>query len=349
MATESKTAIFAAIAGNLAIAVTKFIAAALSGSSAMLSEAIHSVVDSGNGLLLLLGISQSQKPADYSHPFGYGKELYFWSLIVAIMIFTGGGVVSFYEGVQHLLYPPVLANPMMNYIVLGISFVFEGISWWFGWKAFRPIIGRQSVIEAIHTSKDPSNFMVVIEDSIAVTGLVIAFLGVFLSHLLQVPALDGVASMFIGAMLCLVSVFLVYESKGLLVGEGVDKKTVEDLHALGEQDQAVEKVQRALTMYFGPHEVLLAMVIKFKDGLSGAQIRAAIRRVEKSIREKYPDISRIFFESAALAETRRREGKVAKGADYDKQAKTEVAVAGADSSRSGSRHDSERLSGESGK
>lgn len=347
MASESKTAIFAAIAGNVAIAITKFIAAALSGSSAMLSEAIHSVVDSGDGLLLLLGISKSQKPADYSHPFGHGKELYFWSLIVAIMIFTGGGVVSIYEGINHLIYPPKLESPTMNYIVLGISFCFESISWWFGWKAFRPVKGRQSVFQAIHKSKDPSSFMVVIEDSIAIAGLVVAFLGVFLSHLLQMPSLDGVASIIIGLILGLVSVFLVYESKGLLIGEGVDKKTVEELHRLGEEDRGVEKVERALTMYFGPQEVLLAMEIKFKEGLSVAQIRAAIRRLETQIRKKYPEIKRIFFESAVLVGNRRRKAKKGKGEEHDKETNAELALAGAHQHQPDHRSDNEKLSGAS--
>jgi divalent metal cation (Fe/Co/Zn/Cd) transporter len=231
--------------------------------------------------------------------------------------------------------------------VLGISFVFESISWWFGWKAFRTTKGRQSVFQAIHKSKDPSSFMVVIEDSIAVAGLVVAFLGVFLSHLLQMPSLDGVASIIIGLILGLVSVFLVYESKGLLIGEGVDKKTVEELHALGEKDRAVEKVQRALTMYFGPQEVLLAMEIKFKEGLSVAQIRAAIRRLEAQIHKKYPEIKRIFFESAVLAGNRRREAKKGKGAEHETEKNAELAMAGAHRHQPDHRLDGEKLSGAS--
>src|ERR1051325_1833474 len=297
MASESKAAIIAAIAGNTAIAITKFIAAAIRGSSAMLSEEIHSLVDTVNGGVLLLGIERSKQRPDYSHPFGHGKELYFWSLIVGIMIFTGGGVVSIYEGIHHVIYPQPLESATLNYIVLAIAFVFESISWWFGWKAFRSIKGRQSVWQAIHTSKDPSSFMVVIEDTAALAGLVMAFFGVFLSHQLNNPRLDGVASIIIGAMLSLISIFLVYESKELLIGESMDKEDVRDIHTLAEKDKAVERVELARTMHFGPHEVLLALGVRFKEGLSGAEVRAAVQRLEKSIRAEFPDIKRIFFES----------------------------------------------------
>jgi cation diffusion facilitator family transporter len=309
MASESKASIIAAISGNLAIAITKFIAAVISGSSAMLSEAIHSLVDMGNGGLLLLGIYKSKKPPDYSHPFGHGKELYFWSLIVAILIFTGGGVVSMYQGIHRIATPQPLENAVMNYLVLGVAFVFESITWWFGWKAFRPIKKQQTVLQAIHRSKDPGSFMVVVEDSIALAGLLVAFLGVWLSHQLNKPWIDGVASVIIGAILGLVSIFLVYESKGLLIGEGVDVKTLRDIHEIAEKDKAVERVHKALTMYFGPHEVLLALEIKFKDNLSGTEVRAAVGRLEESLRKEYPDIKRVFFESAALTHRQHNEGK----------------------------------------
>jgi len=309
MASESKAAIIAAIAGNTAIAITKLIAAAISGSSAMLSEAIHSLVDTGNGGLLLLGIERSKQRPDYSHPFGHGKELYFWSLIVGIMIFTGGGVVSIYEGIHHVIYPQPLESATLNYIVLAIAFVFESISWWFGWKAFRSIKGRQSVWQEIHTSKDPSSFMVVIEDTAALAGLVMAFFGVFLSHQLNNPRLDGVASIIIGAMLSLISIFLVYESKELLIGESMDKEDVRDIHTLAEKDKAVERVELARTMHFGPHEVLLALGVRFKEGLSGAEVRAAVQRLEKAIRAEFPDIKRIFFESVSLVDEGRKQAR----------------------------------------
>jgi cation diffusion facilitator family transporter len=300
MASESKASIVAAILGNLAIAVTKFIAAAIGGSSAMLSEAIHSLVDTGNGGLLLLGLRKSRKPADYAHPFGHGRELYFWSLVVAILIFTGGGVVSIYQGVHRIIYPQALESALMNYLVLGAAFVFESITWWFGWKAFRSTKRNQSIVQAIHLSKDPTTFMVIVEDSIALTGLLIAFLGVFLSHQFNLPVLDGVASIIIGAILSLVSVFLVYESKGLLIGEGVDAKTIKKIHEIAAKDAAIECVERALTLYLGPHDVLLALELKFKDHLSITEVRAAIQRLEKGIRQQCPDIKSVFFNSALL-------------------------------------------------
>lgn len=295
MASESKVAIFAAIAGNVAIAVTKFVAAFFTGSSAMLSEGIHSLVDTGNGWLLLYGLRKSRKPPDMTHPFGHGMELYFWSLIVAITIFAVGGGVSLYEGVSHLLRPKPLENPLWSYGVLGCAFVFEGVSWLFGWKAFRQTKGERGVLEAIHTSKDPSTFMVVFEDSGALIGLVIAFCGVFLGHQLNNPYLDGVASIGIGLMLGLMSTFLAYESKGLLIGEGIERETLRALRSLVERDTSIDKVSRLLTMHFGPHEVMLVLDVRFRTELSAAEVRKSIARLKRNIKEEHPDITRIFL------------------------------------------------------
>src|SRR5262245_10108133 len=191
MASESRTAVIAAIAGNLAIAITKLIAAAVSGSSAMTAEAIHSLVDTGNGSLLLLGLHRSRKMPDLAHPMGYGRELYFWAFIVAILIFALGGGMSIYEGIIHLIHPIPIEDPLMNYIVLGLAAVFEGVSWIFGWRAFRRAKGRKGILEAVRESKDPTTYMVVFEDSAALLGLVIAFAGVFLGHHLNNPYYDG--------------------------------------------------------------------------------------------------------------------------------------------------------------
>jgi cation diffusion facilitator family transporter len=311
MASESKTAIVAAILGNLAIAVTKFIAAAFSGSSAMLSEGIHSLVDTGDGGLLLLGIHKSRKAPDLAHPFGHGKELYFWSLIVAIAIFALGCGMSLYEGVRHIIHPEPLSNPFWNYVVLGFAFVFEGISWVFGWKVFRKGKGKQGILEAIHKSKDPATFMVFFEDSAALLGLVIAFCGVFLGHQLNNPYLDGLASIMIGLVLGLMSFFLAYESKGLLIGEGVESETLRSIRALVEADPAVEHVRSLLTMYFGPHEIMLTIEVKFRDELSAVGVRATVARLQKSVRKEHPDITRIFFASESVAEDN-PEGQVKK-------------------------------------
>jgi cation diffusion facilitator family transporter len=299
---ESKIAIIAAILGNVAIAVTKFVAAAFTGSSAMLSEGIHSLVNTGNGSLMLLGIHKSQKAPDVEHPFGHGKELYFWSLIVSIAIFALGCGMSVYEGITHLSEPGRMANERWNYAVLGFAVVFESISWLFGWKAFRSVKGRRGIIEAIHKSKDPSSFMVFFEDSAALLGLVIAFAGIFLGQQLNNPYTDGIASILIGLLLGLVSFFLAYESKGLLIGEGVDRETLNELRALIKADPGVQHLGSILTMHFGPHEVLLTIELKFRDDLAAVGVRTAVSRLQKQIRHEHPDITRIFFASEALCQ-----------------------------------------------
>lgn len=290
----------AAILGNVAVAITKFIAAAFSGSSAMLSEGIHSLIDTGNGTLLLFGLRQSRRPPDFTHPFGHGKELYFWSLIVAITIFALGGGISLYEGILHLDHPKPLADPFWNYVVLGCAFCFEGTTLFFGWQAFRIVKGKRGVLEAMHRSKDPSTFIVVFEDSGALLGLIIAFLGVFLGHQLNNPYLDGIASIVIGLMLATMSFFLAYETKGLLIGEGVEPETLRRLRLLVEADPGIAHVSRLLTMYFGPHEVLLTLEVKFRDELSAVGIRAAVARLQHSVQQEYPDITRIYFASESL-------------------------------------------------
>ena len=302
MASESRVAIFAAILGNIAIALTKFIAAYFSGSSAMLSEGIHSLVDTGNGGLLLLGLHKSRKPPDFTHPFGHGKELYFWSLIVAITIFALGGGMSIYQGITHLGQAESLRDPFWNYVVLAIAFVFESISWMFGWKAFSKVKRKQGILEAIHKSKDPTTFMVIFEDSGALLGLAIAFCGVFFGQHFHNSYLDGAASIVIGLMLGSMSLFLAYESKGLLIGEGVDDKTLRRLRAIVADDPAVEHVNRLLTMYFGPREVMLVLDVKFRDELSAKEIRRAVARLQGLVQKEYPEITRIFFGSESLVE-----------------------------------------------
>jgi cation diffusion facilitator family transporter len=299
---KSKIAIYAAIAGNLAIAVTKFVAAAFTGSSAMLSEAIHSVVDTGNGWLMLLGVRKSQKPPDSDHPFGHGHELYFWTLIVGVLIFAVGGGMSVYEGIMHILHPKFPENVVWSYAVLGIAVVFEGTTWLFGWKAFSAERGRKGVLEAIHETKDPSTFTVLLEDSAALLGLVFAFVGIFLGSQLGLPQLDGVASVLIGLLLCGVAVLMVYESKGLLIGEGLDRESLQSIQALVEADPGVEWVGHLHTMYLGPHEVLLTIELRFHGHISSLEVRQAARRLREGIRSKHPDVSRIFFGAEALSE-----------------------------------------------
>ena len=250
MASESRIAIFAAIAGNVAIAITKLIAAYFTGSAAMLSEGIHSLVDTGNGGLLLLGIRMSRKPADANHPFGRGKELYFWSLVVAILIFALGGGMSVYEGVTHMLHHQPPSDPTWNYVVLGFAFVFEGGSSFFALRAFRKEMSGQGVFRTIRDSKDPTTFTVLFEDTAALLGLIVAFLGIFLGHWFHNPYLDGVASIIIGLILAVVAGFLAYESKGLLIGEGVDQKTLASIRELAGADESVAEVRKSLTMHW---------------------------------------------------------------------------------------------------
>jgi cation diffusion facilitator family transporter len=309
MASESRTAIFAAIAGNLAIAVTKFVAAAFTGSSAMLSEGIHSLVDTGNGGLLLLGVRESRKPPDAAHPFGHGMELYFWSLIVAILIFALGGGMSVYEGVIHITHPNQLGDPAWNYVVLGFAIVFESTSFYFAIKAFRKEKGDQGVWQAIHTSKDPTTFTILFEDTAALLGLLVAFVGIFLGHLLNQPYLDGVASITIGVILGVVAGFLAYESKGLLIGEGVNPQTLDSIRAIAGAEPAVSEVRKALTMHFGPQEVLLTLDIRFQKELTTAEIAAAIDELEEKIRDRHPEIKYIFIEAKSLTKNESENGE----------------------------------------
>ena len=299
---KSKIAIYAAIAGNLAIAVTKFVAAAFTGSSAMLSEAIHSTVDTGNGWLMLLGIRKSRKPPDSDHPFGHGHELYFWTLIVGVLIFAVGGGMSVYEGIMHILHPTAPENLVWSYAVLGIAVVFEGTTWLFGWKAFSAERGRKGVVKAIHETKDPSTFTVLLEDSAALLGLVFAFAGIFVGEQLELPYLDGVASVLIGSLLCGVAVLMVYESKGLLIGEGLDRESLKSIQALVDADPGVEWVGHLHTMYLGPHEVLLTIELRFHSHISSLEVRQAARRLRETIQSQHPDVSRIFFGAEALSE-----------------------------------------------
>ncbi len=298
----SKTVIFAAIAGNLAIAITKFVAGGLTGSSAMLSEGVHSLVDTGNGVLLLWGIRQAAKPPDDRHPFGRGKELYFWTLIVAVLIFGIGGGISIYEGIKHIQEPEPQTNPTINYVVLAFAFVFEGAAWYVAFREFKKVKGDLGFVRAVRESKDPTTFTVLFEDSAAMLGLIVAFVGVFLGHSLGIPELDGLASVVIGVILCGVASFLAYESKGLLIGEGLDPQTRADITKFVEADPDVERLVRALSLHFGPADVLLTLEIAFRPGLSAAEAAGAIDRLDKAIRAEHPEVKHLFVEAQAIAE-----------------------------------------------
>ena len=307
---ESRVAVVAAIVVNVAIAAVKFVAAALTGSAAMLSEAIHSVVDTGNGSLLLLGIRRSARPADKGHPFGYGKELYFWTLVVAISIFGIGGGMSILEGVIHLRRPAQLTNPLVNYIVLGVAALFELGSWSVAVRQFGRVKGRRGMVRAIREGKDPSLFTVIFEDTAALLGLFIAFLGVYFGHELGNRYADGAASVVIGCMLAGVAFWLATESKGLLVGEAAEPEMVASILALVEEDEAVRHAGTALTMHMGPHEVLLNLEVEFVPGLPAEEIHTAIHRMERRIRGHHPEVKRIYIEVEAVARKPRNDADV---------------------------------------
>lgn len=300
MSGSAKKTIYAAMAANFAIAVIKFIAASVTGSSAMLSEGIHSVVDTGNELLLLLGIRQSKKPADDSHPFGYGQELYFWTLIVALFIFAIGGGMSIYEGIEHIKHPEPLSDPRWNYIVLAVAVVFEGYSWNVALQEFLASKNEASFWTAIRASKDPTIFTILFEDTAALIGLLIAFLGVLAGHLWGNVYLDGVASVAIGIILCGVALLLAAESKGLLIGEGADAETVASIRQITENDPAVEQVIKVLTLHFGPQEVLLNLEIKFIADLETTELATAVERLERSINSEHQAVKNIFIEAKSL-------------------------------------------------
>lgn len=301
---RSKFVIYAALAANLAIALTKLIAAAITQSSAMLAEGVHSVVDTGNELLLLLGIRLSQRPPDETHPFGYGRELYFWTLIVAILLFGLGGGISVYEGILHLLDPVPIIDPTWGYIVLGLAFIFEGISWTFALRGFLAARGKRGIWETIHTTKDPTIVTVLFEDSAALLGLCVAFLGIFLADLLDNPYFDGVASILIGLILAAVASVLAYETRGLLIGEGADPHIVASIRRLVKQDSAVERVRRPLTMHFGPQDVFVGLDVQFRSTLSADEVETTVERLEKAIRRRYPMVKHIFLEAKSISNGR---------------------------------------------
>jgi len=291
---SSRTAVIAALIGNLLIAVTKGIAAALSGSSAMLSEAVHSVVDSGNEILLLYGQHRANKPPDRLHPWGYGREIYFWSFVVALLIFALGAGVSIYEGVQHIRDPEPMADPLVNYAVYAASAVFEGISWWFGWSAFQRVRGDKALFAAVHASKDPPSFMVLFEDSAALVGLVIAAIATALSIELDEAWIDGLGSICIGAVLAVVAVLLARESKDLLIGERARPQLAESIRDMARREPGVVSVEGILTSQLSPDQVIANVGLEFEDDLRTPDIERVIAHLENELRKKHPELFRVF-------------------------------------------------------
>lgn len=300
-ATTARTVIFAALAGNTAIAATKFAAALFTGSAAMMSEAIHSAVDTGNQVLLLIGLRRAARPASETHAFGHGLQLYFYTFVVAVLIFGLGAVISILHGIERIRAPEPIANPWINYVVLGLAVCFEGASWWIALRAFNQQRAGQPLFSSVRNSKDPTVFTVLFEDTAALTGLVIALIGVVASHVFDMPIIDGAASVAIGVVLAITAGFLAFESQSLLTGESADPQTRRGLAALAQAEPGVERVNDLRTMHFGPNEILVALSLDFRDDLTAAQVEDTVARLEQRIRAAYPQAGRIYVEAQSFA------------------------------------------------
>ena len=297
MKANSQGAVLAALAGNVAIAAIKFMVAGISGSAAMWAEGIHSLVDTGNQALMLIGMRRSKQPPDVRHPFGHGKELYFWNLMVAVLIFGVGGGISAYEGLLRMISPRPVEQTFWNYVVLSAAFLIEGASFTVAFRAFTAQHGAADILGDIVASKDPTTYTVLAEDGAALVGLLIAAGGIFLSHALRFPSLDGLASILIGLLLATVASFLIRECRGLLVGEGVDAATEREIRKMVSEDPLVESVRRPLTMYLGPNNALLTLDVQFRSSASVSDVARSIDRLKFAIRNTFPDLKRIYVEA----------------------------------------------------
>lgn len=293
----SKKVIIAALIGNALVAFSKFIAATITGSSAMFSEGIHSVVDTGNQALLLFGISRAKKPPTEEFPFGYGKEIYFWSFVVAMLLFSVGAGLSIYEGIHRIYAPTPISNPVVNYIVLGLAICFEAVAWIMAYKQFSKEKGSWGIIEAVKREKNPTTFVVLFEDTAAIIGLLIALLGVFLSSVTGMVIFDGIASLVIGLILGLTAWWLAIETKGLLIGESANKEVVEHIRKLAMSNEGITHVNELLTLHMGPEYVLVNIAVDFKDHLSATEIENTVALLDATIKRKHPRVKRVFIEA----------------------------------------------------
>lgn len=297
MAQGSKKAIIAALIGNGLIAVAKYIGAALTGSSAMLSEGVHSTVDTGNQLLLMLGLKRAKKEPTPQHPFGYGKEVYFWSFAVAIVIFGVGAGISIYEGIHSLLHPAPVQDVVTNYIILGLAVIFEVVSWTIAFKQFRKTQRHESFFKSVRTDKDPTIFVVLFEDSAAMLGLVVAFVGIWLSEVTGILMFDGIASITIGVILGITAAWLAYETKSLLIGESANPEIVKGIENAAESYDEIHEVNDVLTIHMGPQYILVTASVNFRDTLHADQIEMAIDKLTRQVQEKYPDVKKMYVEA----------------------------------------------------
>lgn len=315
MASASHKVVYVALGGNLMIAIAKFVAAGLSGSSAMLSEGVHSLVDTVNEVLLLYGLHRAGMPPDRSHPFGYGRELYFWSFIVALLVLAAGAGVSFYEGVMHIREPEAIKRPWINYAVLGVSFLFEGTSWLVALREFRARKGKLGYFEAFRLSKDPSTFTVLLEDSAALLGLLIALAGVVGAQAFDEPALDGVASLGIAGVLASFALLLARETKGLLIGEPAHPRVSGSILAIAAADPGVHAANGVLTVQMGPNQVVATLSAEFEDALTTPQIEACINRIEAQAKTIHPELLSLFIKPQTAETWRERRRYVGAAGD----------------------------------
>ncbi len=282
--------------GNGLITITKFFAASVTGSSAMFSEGIHSAVDTGNQGLLLYGIRRSKRPADEKHPFGYASEIYFWAFVVAILIFAVGAGVSLYEGIQRVMEPHIIQDPTINYIVLALAMVFEGVAWIIAYRAFESTRGKRTFFEAVRESKDPTIFTVLFEDTAAMLGLIVAFLGIWGAQTFDIPELDGLASIVIGVILAGTAMALARETKGLLIGEAAAPEIVEHIREIVESNPAIDALNEIRTLHRGPNDVLLAISVDYRNDILAGEVENTNYAMELAIKKKYPVVKRLFLE-----------------------------------------------------
>ena len=300
-ASGSKKVIYGAIFANLGIAIAKFVASVFTGSSAMLAEGIHSMVDTTNGVLLLFGIGRSKRAPTAEHPFGYGKEVYFWAFIVAIMIFGLGGGFAIYEGIHHIQHPGEIGDPTWNYVVLGIAILLEGAAFTIAYREFKKAQGKSGILRGIRESKDAATFAILIEDSAAMAGLIAALIGVTLTQLTGIAEIDGVTSVVIGTILCVVAVFLANEARGLLVGEAIRPAELEAIKKLLDGHELINRYNEPRSMHLGPNEVLLTVDIDFKHGLDTRELELIIEKIEADIKTINPKIDKIYIETKGIA------------------------------------------------
>ena len=292
---QSNRVIWVAFAANLGIAVAKFVAAAITGSSAMLTEGVHSVVDSSNQLLLLWGRHAARRPADDNHPFGYGRELYFWSFVVAVLVFALGAGVSIYEGVIHMAEPEPAVSPLIAYGVLVLAFLLEGGSTWEAFKEFRISKGKLGWIKAIQQSKDPTGFIVLLENGAAMFGIIAAAIGLGISQMTGDPRFDGAASIVIGGILAVTAFFLAYESKALLIGEAADPELVSAIHALVLEKDGVVSIGEILTIHGAPDQITAMLAVDFDDNISAREVERLVCQIEDETQARFPDVTRLYI------------------------------------------------------